>query len=289
MVFIYIFLAFFSCKDKEVSKVNNVVHVEDTKYYSPNNEEYTTKIGLINDPDGYTNVRLKPDSESLVVGTISKNEYFFYTISNSNWYSVKTLKGLKGYVHKSRINNANNNKQICATINSIDPSDSSYDKDTIVNINSLNKKTPFLIKELIYPRLNQQEKSDNTILFSEEDIKIEISKNEFNLDDYNVVNDGGNLSVKTKEGDGVYGGYANPKYIIQSIVITLYKEVFNISSKEFYNLLDPSFEKVIVYKKSNKQIIISMTGADNNASENYNVLFVLDKGELLKKYVYLGF
>jgi len=64
--------------------------------------------GIINDPDGYTNVREKPDKNSKIVAKFIKNEVFYYTPTNeSEWWSVYKEEGGKqvGYIHKNKILN----------------------------------------------------------------------------------------------------------------------------------------------------------------------------------------
>ena len=58
----------------------------------------------IDDPDGFTNIREKPDIKSEVIGKVLEGELFIcYPDSSSNWWPVISGKKLKGYVHKSRI------------------------------------------------------------------------------------------------------------------------------------------------------------------------------------------
>jgi gas vesicle protein len=58
---------------------------------------------VIDDPDGYTNVRSMKSSSSQIVATIKKNEQFYTYHQNENWWQVKTAQGKIGYVHVSRI------------------------------------------------------------------------------------------------------------------------------------------------------------------------------------------
>ena len=63
-----------------------------------------SKFGIIDDPDEYTNLRMKPDINSTILRKILKGEIFeYYKIENNNWYYVQTQNGINGYVHKSRI------------------------------------------------------------------------------------------------------------------------------------------------------------------------------------------
>jgi uncharacterized protein YgiM (DUF1202 family) len=58
---------------------------------------------VINDPDGFTNVRSMKSSTSEIVAIIRENERFYTYKQNDNWWQVKTASGKIGYVHVSRI------------------------------------------------------------------------------------------------------------------------------------------------------------------------------------------
>jgi len=66
--------------------------------------EATTTIGVISDPDGYTNLREMPDPNSDIVAIILTNVKFKYReVYKMDWCYVETTTGAKGYMHKSRI------------------------------------------------------------------------------------------------------------------------------------------------------------------------------------------
>ena len=77
-----------------------------------------SQFAVINDADGYTNMRELPDSSSKVLYKIRQSEVFFYESlkeSNSDWVKVYCQKNkyalsssiddeyLSGYIHKSRL------------------------------------------------------------------------------------------------------------------------------------------------------------------------------------------
>jgi hypothetical protein len=64
------------------------------------------QLGKINDPDGYTNVREKPTTESKVLFKILDTEYFYYECSEiESWCRVTNMNGRSGFMHQSRIKN----------------------------------------------------------------------------------------------------------------------------------------------------------------------------------------
>jgi hypothetical protein len=62
------------------------------------------KRGVINDPDGYVNIRKEMNAQSKVLGKIVKKEIFnYWEVPGSNWCVVKTQEGIFGFVYKDRI------------------------------------------------------------------------------------------------------------------------------------------------------------------------------------------
>lgn len=62
-----------------------------------------SKRGVINDKDGYVNIRKEPDTQSEIVGKIRDKEIFNYWPTYTNWYIIETKDGIRGYVYKDRI------------------------------------------------------------------------------------------------------------------------------------------------------------------------------------------
>lgn len=78
------------------------------------NEDYFRLFGIVNDSDGYVNIRKSPDMNSPVVGMIKKGEDFFFTPNvHSKWWFVQKLDApgpssiyvpiVEGYVYYDRI------------------------------------------------------------------------------------------------------------------------------------------------------------------------------------------
>lgn len=61
------------------------------------------ELGYINDPDGYTNLRLEPSGKSDIIGIIISGQEFKYYPDNTDWWKVD-FQNRTGFIHKSRIN-----------------------------------------------------------------------------------------------------------------------------------------------------------------------------------------
>jgi hypothetical protein len=59
--------------------------------------------GVIDDPDGFTNVRAQSDAKSAIVATVKRDEVFTFVWKDPAWSEVTLGSGKKGYMHSSRI------------------------------------------------------------------------------------------------------------------------------------------------------------------------------------------
>lgn len=58
---------------------------------------------VINDPDGYTNLRKAPDGKSAIIGRVDKENSFSTHPQAGDWWQVRVDGNTQGYMHKSRI------------------------------------------------------------------------------------------------------------------------------------------------------------------------------------------
>ena len=77
-------------------------------YVFDNKESFLDKLrrpAIINDKDGFTNIRKEANASSKIVGKFVTNELFFYTpVSGTDWWPVyKNLTTPMGYIYKSKI------------------------------------------------------------------------------------------------------------------------------------------------------------------------------------------
>ncbi|MGF7141562.1 SH3 domain-containing protein [Roseimarinus sediminis] len=81
-----------------------------------------SELAMINDPDGFVNVRADKSTESKVLFKIKENDLFLCEPTAENWWKIDNFYSKTGFVHKSRIrliNDLTENKQRDLIINSI--------------------------------------------------------------------------------------------------------------------------------------------------------------------------
>jgi len=66
-------------------------------------DEIFTIKAVINDPDGYTNVRSTPSANAEILARVEKDIPFHTYYQKGNWWQVKTKEGKIGYMYHNRI------------------------------------------------------------------------------------------------------------------------------------------------------------------------------------------
>ena len=218
-----------------------------------------SNIGIINDADGYTNIRKEASTKSQIVGKILQNEYFFYEEYNSNWCKITTQNKVKGFVHKSRIKNIDENQVICLKISFEDNSEERINRtarDTILSVFSLKDSDfPFFIIGFNYTQIESKERKESYVLFGNETSSVKFSIRNVNTKDYKIGKDkyGNNKIITTEKNRKVYGFLGDrqfPKKEIDNIQISINGgNTYNLPKSVYKYLFEPTLESVKVYKK----------------------------------------
>lgn len=245
------------------------------------------KIGQINDPDGYTNIRKEANTKSQIIGKILKNDYFFYEDYNSNWCKVSTQDNKKGFVHKSRIIHKKSDDVFIIKVT--DYKNNSL-KDSILDISIKRNEElpPFFIEGFDYPKIKPKTIEPFFISFCNNEIKVKISKKKANIKNYTtkiVEMDGKKyIDIIPEKGFKVSGVDIDfPKYEVYDIEISMNNSNYKFSKTDIKYLFEPNLEDTKLFKKDNNQYFIYLSGGDGVA--RYYVIFLFDKNKMLKKYI----
>jgi hypothetical protein len=66
------------------------------------NDPTKSKKGVINDTDGYVNIRKEKHASSAIIGKLTGQEFCYWELPG-NWFIVEVKDGLRGFVHKDHI------------------------------------------------------------------------------------------------------------------------------------------------------------------------------------------
>jgi uncharacterized protein YgiM (DUF1202 family) len=62
-----------------------------------------SRTAVINDPDGYTNIRKEASKKSPVIGKVKKGEKFRVAVTDGAWWPILTGSGLAGFIDSNRV------------------------------------------------------------------------------------------------------------------------------------------------------------------------------------------
>jgi hypothetical protein len=216
--------------------------------YAQNTEGYG--FAIINDKDGYTNVRGEPNAQSKIVGKIKEGELFhcFGDESHKDWFSVSFNgnNGFWGYVHKSRIT---------------------------------------FVEE--FPKLKQRKAIKDTLYINNDSIQVKIISNRFQDKKHKITRREGSGVVKIdgKKPWGVDGGLPNKG--INKITLQIGDTQMDVPLNALNDLFQPNFDYAKVYIAKDDTIYITMLNSDG--AGGYAVAFVFKDKEFQQRYVFYGF
>lgn len=98
------FISLPKTKDSVSDEGTNAVFIPSSA--SETEMETNTKFNrtaVVNDPDGYTNVRSQKDAKSQIVTKVVEGEQFDTYQQEGRWWEVRTQQGKTGYMHVSRV------------------------------------------------------------------------------------------------------------------------------------------------------------------------------------------
>ena len=218
---------------------------------------YLPQFAIINDPDGFTNIR---DKNKNIIGKIYKDEIFTFSFliedTICGYLPIEWKLNSKGeisetgYIHNSRIEYL--------------------------------YKLPLLKRKIIH----------NSAVFEKDHIKITIHIGTFNIDDKRISKSEYGYPLKI-DGYDAWGTACfsredpDRNTEIKSIEYTIDGVTQHFEKKDISGYLFPSLENTFVSVGNDNTLYIAMNNGDGAGS--YSLLWVLKDGTITQKIVYRGF
>ncbi|MCD9854889.1 hypothetical protein LUD75_09245 [Epilithonimonas sp. JDS] len=222
-------------------------------------EVYQAQLFIINDKDGFTNVRQKADQNSKIIGKIMEGQAFAIDSfvedeenKSKNWTAVqlptnvdKNLTFIRfegeektGYIHKSRL----------------------------VELETL-------------PKFEINEVNPNQVTHYYKDFEIEIETQVFRKSDHQITrSEKGHYIIDGKRAYPYYGG-ESPE--IKSIKIKSKNQIFEIPKIAFKNLMMTNARNTTVYKGNNEELYIVFNAGDG--ADFYQIIFCIKSNQLISR------
>jgi hypothetical protein len=84
------------------NQVKPLTDADILQWHTTRDKSLSTR-GVINDPDGFTNIRAGQSTASEIIGRAVKGEVFHYWQLPGNWWVVETASGIRGFMFHNRI------------------------------------------------------------------------------------------------------------------------------------------------------------------------------------------
>ena len=202
-------------------------------------------LAIINDPDGYTNVRKGPGSNFEIVSKIYDNEIFVTDGQIDGWFLVYKISDsyLEGYMHNSRV----------LPLEQLEKIGNSIARNKIQNIN------------------------DETINLTIKQIEFVKSNHNYELQDNKWV-----IKIDGSSPYGVDGGY--PQFEIEEITLNIDGVAINFPKTAYSDLYNNNNGDIEIRIKDKDTYFINMANNSDGAGY-YNTVWIIKDKKYLKRYV----
>ncbi|WDF46520.1 hypothetical protein PQ459_16660 [Chryseobacterium sp. KACC 21268] len=222
-------------------------------------EVYQAQLCIINDKDGFTNVREKPYQNSKIIGKIVENQAFAidsYVQDEENrskdWIALKFPVNINkksdflkfegdektGYIHKSRL----------------------------VELESLAK-------------FETTEVNSNKTIHHQKEIEVVIETQAFKKSEHQITqSDKGFYIIDDEKVFNYYGGDTTE---IKNITVKSKNKTYNFPESSFKNLMGIEVTNSVVYNGKKSELYIVFNAGDGG--DSYNIIFCLKDNKLISR------
>lgn len=209
------------------------------------------QFGVINDPDGYVNVRSKPEKGNNINAKLKNGDVVYFFENEGNWTAIdfyNDTKDVSGYIYSDRIKSISDYKNI--------------------------------------PIVSSQSK--NAILQSGE-IKITLTEKEFDPKKHKIGYLKDTPLVTSIDGKPVYGKDGDmPTQEYNSVIIEFGAQKIILPKEALANLFEPTLEYTIANYDS-KNDILYIQSANSDGSGGYIIIWTIKNKKYFGRNIGFGF
>ena len=244
---------------------------------------------MINDPDGYVNVRAA--DSGAVIDKVAKGVYFFYLPTKEAWTKVKTLRGTVGVMHTDRIRAVDERELLKLRIKE----EGWADRDTICTYKDLAKEgTGYLWlgneQQLHYPQVKATRRTAQEVRFADTHTAVDIALGQLRLGDYKIAKQEGEATneVFIFDEKGVQADVYDKRWaVMQRLEVRIGGKHYSVPYAVTKYFIGVSSKDIKLYKKGDAQYILHFNYGDGASARS--VLLVLGSEGVLLKRVYTCF
>jgi hypothetical protein len=212
-----------------------------------------SQLAVVNDADGYLNVRFKADKNGRIDNKLLNNEVVFCFEPEGNWINVdykKNNEDLSGYIYKNRVKYISN-----------------------------------------FTNIKPVELTDNRVKFKSDSVCVQLLKSKF-ISKQNKLSYRKNNEYKFLyriNGKLFFGTDGEiPKYQYEKILITIGKDTLKIPVSDYIDLYEPNLNFTHLNFDDKNQIYY-LSALNSDGAGGYEVVWVFEKGKYYRRYIYYGF
>jgi len=212
-----------------------------------------SQLAVVNDADGYVNVRYKADKNSKVISKLLNNEVVFCFEPAGNWVNIdykKNNSDLSGYVYKDRV-------RLLSALQTI----------------------------------KVVESTNNWLKFSADSVSVLLQTSKFVSIQQKLKykKNSGSRYLDKINGKHFYGTDGEiPKFMYKRILVVVGRDTLKIPAAEYNDLYEPNLSSTNLNydSKIHRYYLSAMNG---DGAGGYEVVWVFDKTKYLRRYIYNGF
>jgi len=231
----------------------------------------SAQLAIINDKDGYVNVREEKTTKSDIIGRVFDGDIFMVAsdYDTDNWWNIfysTTLSQLEQYKKNYYVETLN------------------YNSENIYIQGYIHKSRFILIENI--PSISKEhcERTSNSVVIENDSIVLQIETAAFNEKKHTIKKNqsGFVVSIDNLEPKGVDGSLPNIE--ITNLSLSINNKIINFEKSHFIDLYEPNLELINLHFDSNGNWILYMPYNSDGAG-GYFAAWLIKDNVVVRRYV----